>query len=337
MTETSVGGRLNKPVVLDRSAVLRDVSFEELGAELLARINDREFANESTVSLGCRIQDALRLALDVHCNRMSRQRYRDMFGLFKNLLSCREVVIEGATIVDLGCGSINPYGLLFLFLMLGAKRGIAIDLDEVQDFPMAIRALGDCAGMMLTDPSGIVGSYPIEPEQVLCNISSFDLAKLGAGDASGIDGSRLSLIREPVSALSLADGEADLVISNAFLEHVTPVDEAISELSRITRTGGFNIHNIDGADHWRYTDPNCHPLAFLMDATNEALVHGSNRIRPRGFVSLFERHGFEFVDFIPFERIEISNELREQFVEPFRSMSDEVLSVVGGNLLLRRI
>jgi hypothetical protein len=220
--------------------------------------------------------------------------------------------------------------------MVGARRGIAIDLDTIQDVSKAARAAADCAAMMLIDPKQLVGDYPITREQVLQNIASFDLAKLNAGDLSGIDVGRLSYLQEPLEALTLQDGVADLVISNAVLEHIQSLDHTIAEMARITRKGGFGIHNIDGSDHWRYTDPACHPLEFLAIADDQAMVHGSNRLRPTQFGPLFERHGFEIISFTPYEVVDIDATVRKRLAEPFRTLPNEVLTVVGGKLAVRR-
>jgi SAM-dependent methyltransferase len=336
-SDTSVAGQLNRYVAPNSSAALQEISIEELGSELLARIRNGVFDGQFRILLGCQIYNALRVALDIHSNRMSRKRYADMFGMVYSWWESVRPRIENATIVDLGCGSINPYGVLFLLLMLGAKRGVAIDLDEIQDVQQAVRALGDCAAMMLVDPKGLVGDYPISRAHVLQNIASFDLGRLGAGDPSGIDSDRLCFRRESVTNLSLSDGEADLVISHTFLEHVPYVEPAVAEMARVTRNGGFGVHLIDGADHRRYWDPNCHALKFLEESTSETLVHGSNRVRPREFIPVFEHHGFEVVEFDPFERIEVGLELRKQFAEPFRSMPLDSLGVIGARLLVRKL
>jgi SAM-dependent methyltransferase len=335
---TSPEGRLNKPVIPIRPVGLRDVPLAELSSELLARIQEGSFsANEGTILLGCEIHKALEVVLDVHNNRLSRRRYRDLFGTFYEFVEPPRPTLKGATIVELGCGSINPYGLLFLFLMLGARRGLAIDLDEIQDVPRAARALADLAAMILIDPREVLGDYLITPEQVLKNIASFDLARLRAGDPLGLDPARLTYMRESVHGLSLAKGEADLVVSNAFFEHITLVDDAIAEVSRITRKGGIGVHTIDGSDHRRYDNPACHPLELLTEADNEPLVHGSNRIRPLEFASVFERHGFEVISCEPFESVEVTAELRSRLVEPFRSMTNEALTVAIAKFVVRRL
>ena len=329
-------GRLHSPLIPDRSSSLGKAPLVELTSELLYRIRQGAFATELTISLGCQMQDALRTALDTYYNRVSREYYCNMFSCFAALVTDTHVHLDKATIVDLGCGSVNPYGLLFLFLLLGAERGIAIDLDQIQNESRAVQALADCASMLLINPEGIIGKYQIAPEQILRNVASFDLAKLSSGDASGLDTRRLCYRQESIYELSLADGEADVVISNAMFEHIPHVDKAIVELARITRKGGLHIHYVDGADHRRYIDPHCHPLQFLTEACDDVLIYDCNRIRPHDFISVFENNGFELIAFTPCESIDISVGLCEQFVEPFKSKPNEVLSTIGGRLLLRR-
>lgn len=331
-----LAGRLQEYGPPTRSKRLRNASFEELSGELLARILDDAFSSESTIALGCRIQDALRGALDIEGNRSSRQHQLDLFRGIYDGLGPLLFDVEDATIVDVGCGSINPFGMLFLFLMLGGRRGIAIDLDAIQDMSKAVRTLADSAGIMLTAPGALVGDCFIRPEDVLRNIASFDLARMSTGDASGIDADRLRYQRESISSLSLQDGEADLVISHWFLEHVESVDEAIAELARITRHEGLGVHRIDGTDHRRYSRPDHHPLDFLTKPGGQALVYGCNRIRPLEFVTLFEQHGFEVIAANPDERIDITPKLRDRLAEPFRSKPDEILGVLTMRLVVRR-
>ena len=79
------------------------------------------------------------------------------------------------------------------------------------------------------------------------------------------------------------------------------------------------------------------PLEFLTEASNETIVHGSNRTRPLQFAALFEKHGFEVIAIEPFERVDVSPELRNRFVEPYRSMTDEVLAVTIAKIVVRRL
>ena len=232
-------GRLKRLVIPRGSPALGRISPAALSGEVLARIEAGAFSgSEEAILLGCELQEALDGALDVHNNRWSARRYRDLFGDFYGSLALPRPRLDGATVVDLGCGGHNPYGVLFLFLMLGAKRGIAVDLDEIQDTSRAARALADLAGILLVNPTEILGDYAITREQMLQNIASFDLTKLQAGDPAGIDPERLCYRRESVHALSSPDADADIVISNSFFEHIPRADEAIAQIARITRPGG---------------------------------------------------------------------------------------------------
>ena len=201
---------------------------------------------------------------------------------------------------------------------------------------MAWKALADVAAMMLVDPVSILKYEKVERHDLLRNIASFDLAKLRAGDESGIDHERFTYLQDSAESLSLADQTADVVISNAFLEHIADLDSVVKELARITRPGGLNIHGIDGKDHRHYADSSIHPLKFLEISSSEPIVEICNRIRPLAMSTVFERHGFETVEQEVFERIEITEEMRMKFSEPFRSMPQEHLEVLSGLIVMRR-
>ena len=54
------------------------------------------------------------------------------------------------------------------------------------------------------------------------------------------------------------------------------------------------------------------------------------------FGPLFERHGFEIISFTPYEVVAIDATVRKRLAEPFRTLPNEVLTVVGGKLAVRR-
>jgi SAM-dependent methyltransferase len=334
--EHAAGG-LHRPEIPDRHPNLAAASLGQLTSEALYRARLGEFgSSEEAILLGLELDDALEHALDVHNNRFSIHRYADLFGSFYEWVGPPSPPLEGATVLDLGCGSLNPLGFLFLLLMLGARRGIAVDLETIHDWPRATTALGSLASAMLVAPQRVIGDRPIQAAQMLHNISSFDLAKLAAGDRTGIDPSRLVYRRESVHSLSLGSGEADVVVSNAFFEHIPSVDQAIAELARVTRPGGMGVHVIDCSDHRRYHDPLVHPLQFLTERHDGELAHGSNRLRPADFVNLFERNGFEVTEVNSFQQTALPNEIRSQLLEPYRSMSDEKLTDTIVKLVVRR-
>ncbi len=322
-----------------RPAGLQGVPVADLAAELLHRLLAAAAPSalgEADVRLGLLLARELETRLDVHQNRTSRTRYRDLFENFHRSLAPERPPLDGATWVDLGCGAVSPWGALFLFIALGARRGIAIDPDVVQDAAESSRALADLAALLLVDPSGVVADHPIERAQLLRNLEGFDLARLRAGDPAGLAAGRLDHRRESVHALSLGDGEADVVMTNAFLEHIDRVDAALAELARITRRGGFGIHVVDGRDHRSIEERSFHPLEFLREPAGDGLRHGCNRLRPLEFARAFERHGFRVVQAVAFERIAIDAATVASFAEPFRSLPQEVLAVTQAKLVVRR-
>jgi len=304
---------------------LQHFSDWQIGMELLSRLSREpgRWQGSKLGWLGAQLQFAFRSALDFHDNRFARRRYLDLYGVLHAHVRAK-LPLEGATFVDLGCGGVNPLGLLMVFLALGAKRGIGVDLDEVQDQGKAVMALADVAAQMILDSGSIAWDRTIAREQVLKNLQSFDLAKLRRGEADGIDHERLRFCRDSIYAMSIGDGEADVVMSNAFLEHIPDVRRGIREMARITKPGGFSVHNIDLTDHRRYGGERG-PLDFLTESEGAEIVAESNRLRAHEFVKLFESQGFEVVQFAPREPVGVTTAMRARFVRPYRDMSLEQL------------
>jgi SAM-dependent methyltransferase len=304
---------------------LSGLSDWQIGMELLSRLSrdPGRWQGSKLGWLGAQLQFAFRSALDFHDNRFARRRYLDLYGVLHGHVRA-QLPLEGATFVDLGCGGVNPLGLLMVFLALGAKRGIGVDLDEVQDQSKAVMALADVAAYMILDSGSIAWNRPIAREQVLKNLASFDLAKLRRGELEGIDHDRLRFCRNSIYEMSIGDGEADVVMSNAFLEHIPDVRRGIREMARITKRGGFSVHNIDLTDHRRYGGERG-PLDFLTESEGAEMVSGSNRLRAHEFVKLFESEGFEVVQVATHNPVGVTEAMRARFVKPFRDMRIEEL------------
>ncbi len=87
----------------------------------------------------------------------------------------------------------------------------------------------------------------------------------------------------------------DAVISNAVLEHVEDPKAAAREMMRVTRPGGFGIHQVDFRDHRDFSKP----LEYLLVSRTEfsrlfAYAQGScgNRWRQSDFINVFNEAGF---------------------------------------------
>lgn len=327
----------------------------DLAAELLARLQRGERCDPA-------VAGALMMAIDRHVddhqNHFGARHLIDLFHRFHGFAAdigpldtemrtpvgygrwrrfrMRPTDVEDATVVNLGCGTRNPLGYLMVLVLLGARRCIGIDLEMPADLSLAARGIARAAALMLLDPRIVVGDYPVSRGDIAARAEGFDLQKLFWGDAAGVDESRLSFWPKSVEATGLADGEADLVVSNSLLEHLPDLDAALVELARITRRGGINAHYVDGADHRSYRDPALGPLAFLEEGAAEGLVHGSNRVRPLEYLPLFERHGFELVHVRRWPGVEVTDALRARLAEPWRSMPADTLAHTQLRLVVRR-
>jgi SAM-dependent methyltransferase len=316
-------------------------------AEALPRCEQPWWRRQSTLFAASVLEDTLRSRLrTLHDHRFADQRYRDLFNSIYWCLPVRPE-IEGRVFVDVGCGPWNPWGTSFLLLMLGARRCYAFDLERIADQARAARGLADLAASMLLDPRTIVGDYPITADQMLRNLRGFDVAKLKAGDPSGLDTTRLVHESRDVREMPLADGEADVVMSNAFFEHVDDVHVVVREMARVTAVGGLHVHGIDSTDHRRYEDQRIDALEYLTDRAAAAHYylaspgktgngHWMNRLRPAQFAAAFGQHGLENIAFLPWMTLQLTPARIAQFAEPFRSMSPTELGMVSGQFLLRR-
>jgi SAM-dependent methyltransferase len=333
--------RLAAPVLRDD---LKGLSLLDLSAELLARLRSgHDYKTSEQLLLAEQLGQLLATRLDVHLNRFSARRHRDLLSPILRRLKLTQ--LKGRTVVDLGCGSLNPFGFGFLLLMLGASRAYAIDQEPIQDLKIATQALAAAAGWLLLDSGRILEADRVSPEEVLSNLHGFQLPLITAGDPGGIAPGRLLHRLESVHNLSLGDGEADVVFSVSLLEHLDRVSDALQSLYRITAPGGFGVHVIDFVDHRIYSGQVKRPFEFLKIASREPLVEGSNRILCDQFRELFERHGFvcEAVDRWDYrvaglgEIAALSETERAEFVEPYRSMPRENLATTGARFFVRRL
>lgn len=331
------------PRVVTAEPKLAGFTLRQLASELHARLRagaiaptDDRFDDdvEGLAALGRELLQRM----DVDSDRFSRSNAAIRFEAYWGGESFGPTSFEDATVVELGCGSRNPLSVMFLFVMLGARRAVGVDLDGVADVPEAVRALARCAGWMLTDPRLVVRSFPTTRAQVAAYLAAtrFDLAKLFAGDASGVDRGRLDLRQESAARLGFGDGEVDLCCSSTFLEHVPDVDAVVAEMARVTKRGGRGVHIIDCVDHRSYLEPGVRPLQFLEARTGDPIVFGCNRKRPHEFGPIFERHGFEVKRTHVWRRHEVDAATRARFVEPYRSMAFEDLARTGVTTWVRR-
>jgi SAM-dependent methyltransferase len=155
----------------------------------------------------------------------------------------------------------------------------------------------------------------------------------------------LTQIAEPAETLAGIPSEScDVVLSNAVLEHVYDLPAVCKTLARVTRSGGFGLHQIDFRDHWDFQ----RPLEFLLDDDRRyraRLTRGrigrGNRHRLADHLALFSGAGFRitgtevnarpdqvyFDSFLP--RLRASS-------SPYRDRTEDDLAALGARIKMVR-
>jgi SAM-dependent methyltransferase len=315
-----------------------DQPTDDLILELTARVRSGVLA-ESTVS--ARLLGVL--AAEVAARAPAADRYSAAASLvhLSNLRGHPDLTLpnlrelEGATCLDFGCGGLNPLGGMLGLLLAGARRGLAIDLDEVASPVCAVRALYTLISAALTGttPTPIPGTR----DDLAARIASFDLGLLAVGDPAGIDDARLQHMRADLRGAGLADGAIDVVVSNSVFEHLEDVEGVLAEMARVVRPGGLAVHAIDGFDHRYYGRPDeISPHAFLFESSDAPLLYGCNRIRPLAFAALFEQAGFEVRKLIESHRTPLTDDEISRLDPAFRDLPRDHLEVTRARYYLRR-
>ena len=133
----------------------------------------------------------------------------------------------------------------------------------------------------------------------------------------------------------------DLVLSNAVFEHVEDVPAALANLARVTRPGGFGVHQVDFRDHRDFA----RPLEFLTldagafrDVFVERKGECGNRWRFGALAEAFVDAGFALVEARPNMHADADylEDLAPRLHGDFRALPASELGVLSGCLLVRR-
>lgn len=167
-------------------------------------------------------------------------------------------------------------------------------------------------------------------------------AVVGQGSYAGL----VETLQEPAWDMrSLAADSVDVVYSNAVLEHVHPLDAAAVEMHRITRPGGWGLHQVDFRYHRDFNQPLEHLLftreeyAQLLDLTH---CETGTQHRVREAAEMFAAAGFEVVrtdvnitaseaymqDFLP--------RLRRSELSPYQTWPADELAKISARIFVRK-
>jgi tetratricopeptide (TPR) repeat protein len=104
---------------------LKHVSNYDLGCEILQRLQSPEsnlYLSQDDVNLFSTLEKLINKRLEIPKNRFSLTWLQRQFLASYHKWEKHKIPIKDATYVEIGSGAINPFSLMFLYLMLGAKK-----------------------------------------------------------------------------------------------------------------------------------------------------------------------------------------------------------------------
>jgi SAM-dependent methyltransferase len=234
--------------------------------------------------------------------------------------------LAGRSVLEVGPG-IN-FGCVLLLACYGARPLVAD------------RYLAPC------DPGYHPRFYALLRDELRKRDPDVDVAPLTAIlNSGGYPDAVLTRYESPLEEIAAPENSIDFVFSNAVIEHLYDLKAAFSRLHRITRPGGWGLHQVDFRDHRNFD----RPLEYLLMSEEEfqeeyARCHGEcgNRYRPDEATAQIQDAGFDVVDFQGnvFSRPEYVREflprLRAAGMSRYRGLHEADLHVLSGFYRLRK-
>lgn len=153
-----------------------------------------------------------------------------------------------------------------------------------------------------------------------------------------------SVVHSSVEDASLGmDGTADIIVSQAVLEHVQDINKSFRSMYQILRENGVMCHEIDFQTHTqilRERDPlNIFRYSKSQWETWLTFPGCPNRFRPNDFVCAAQRAGFKDVSLVPICSLpdRAVQEVKQHLAEPFRNESVSTLPILSAVLLARKL
>jgi len=144
----------------------------------------------------------------------------------------------------------------------------------------------------------------------------------------------------PFECLSkIKKNSVDLIFSQAVLEHITDLKTAIQKNNLFLKEGGYTIHQVDLRDHLHFND-NCY-LDFLKYRCRFWKFFGemTNRARFSQYINYFNNYNLEILDILDIKRVgpyTKINKIKKRFLEVYRNLSDEDLSIISFKIIAKK-
>lgn len=247
------------------------------------------------------------------------------FDIFEEMLSrCgRSLDIENKAILEIGPGNSLTIGLIFL--ACGAKKIYFIDrfkhlIWDEYDIAFHKKVL-----------------RKIEEKKFPFSALATKSVAFARNGSINFDPDRIEYSFGDVASLPLDNCSIDCVFSNAVLEHVHSIKEAINEISRVTRPGGIGIHGIDLRDHFFQATP-LRLLQYpdwLWNLMTWNRSGYTNRLRISDYLDLFRKTDFRIERWMPTREYKGST-AEVKLNNKFKSYPQNELKILAFWILLRK-
>jgi SAM-dependent methyltransferase len=247
--------------------------------------------------------------------RYFRQCVGDYFDVLGVPVHGRAGFLQGKQILEYGPGDLP--GVALLLVAMGAEKVFCVDRFSLVSMSDKNRQVIDCLASGLTDTERL----------------RFD------GCFQGTNGSTLTLRPARLQyvvrsgGLSGIDGEIDLVISRAVLEHVADLDATFADMIRAMRPGALAIHQVDLRSHGLHRANVLDFLSWSPVLWKRMYSHKGvpNRCRVDHYRDILAKLPVEAVrlEVTAHARPGVVAAVRHQLAEPFRHLSDEDLAALG--------
>jgi SAM-dependent methyltransferase len=236
--------------------------------------------------------------------------------------------VRGTSVLELGTGW-KPV-IPLIFRLAGCDRLILVDSQRLLDRNLMIGIIQNLAGYkdMIAARLGLPVER-IEQRLTLSDARSLDAIFHGLGIE----------YRAPYDARDtrLPDGEVDVVISRAVLEHIPApvIADIFRESNRILTNGGHMCHIVDNSDHWAHNDKSITLVNFLrfeeqfwkLCAINP--LDYQNRLRHFEYLRIARETGFEIaLDRSSADQEQVQNLKQMQICSRYRDTPLEELAIM---------
>lgn len=256
------------------------------------------------------------------------------FAKFAHMVHKQKVSLAGARVVDFGCGQARPIGLAILLYLAGARRVLAIDLQEVSDqAAVAVMAAATVIAVISGKLRFNYQAFGATWATVRRRAAEFDLKKLLANDLAGGVPDGIWLRQALYGSLAEKDRPFDVMISNSVFEHVPDIPEHLDLFRRSISPHGVIYIAIDYKDHRTYAPGNSASLwQYFMDGDDDD--GDINCIRHSRLLEMISGAGFDVVESVLESAVPSDGE-RAKFLPEYRTVAEADVTTVAAHLLLR--